>query len=85
MLRGDNWPALVLLSALLVRLPFVAIDTNTTTDLATFRGWARTIRADGLTTVYQAPGVDYPPLFLYAFGATAAVESRLPGANRTAP
>lgn len=72
----------VIVLGLLVRLPFLATDFHTSNDLDSLRRWARVIHERGLTEVYAASDANYPPLLLYAFGISAAFESRLPGAWR---
>ena len=43
--------ALILLSGLVVRLPFLTTDPQITTDIATFIRWARTASEGGVARV----------------------------------
>jgi Gpi18-like mannosyltransferase len=74
--------AALLLLGLLVRLPYLWVDTGTSNDVETFVRWARLTQAHGVTRIYHGTGVDYGPLAVYLLGAAARVEAHLPGALR---
>jgi len=76
---AESWIIVaILLLGLLLRLPFAAREFRTTSDVETYRRWARTIRQQGLETIYAGTDVDYPPLILYLLGGAAKVEAQLP-------
>lgn len=76
---AESWIIVaILLLGLLLRLPFAAREFRTTSDVETYRRWARTIRQQGLETIYAGTDVDYPPLILYLPGGAAKVEAQLP-------
>lgn len=70
----------VLALALLIRLPFAAIDFAPTNDLETYRRWAHATQTLGLVNIYTLGGseVDYPPLILYWLAGAAWLADHLP-------
>ncbi len=70
--------AALLLLGLLVRLPLLPYDYHNSRDLSNHRDWARALRDSGLTSIYDQPRVNYPPLSLYLFGSAIAVDDQLP-------
>jgi Gpi18-like mannosyltransferase len=70
--------ALILALALLIRLPFLFDNAHVSGDIKIYRTWGERIYRQGLTAIYDTPDVDYPPLLLYVFGATACLVAHLP-------
>jgi Gpi18-like mannosyltransferase len=69
--------AVVLMLGLLVRVPVIAIDFNTTADVRLYIGWTRTLQVRGLVGAYDGTGINYPPLLLYALGGAGWLEAQL--------
>jgi Gpi18-like mannosyltransferase len=77
--KGFNL-VLVLALALLIRLPFIPTNAHVSGDIKIYRNWSERIYRQGLTTIYDTPDVNYPPLLLYYFGGGAWLIAQLPPA-----
>jgi hypothetical protein len=69
---------LVLALALLIRLPFLPTNAHVSGDIKIYRNWSELIYRYGLTTIYDSPTVNYPPLLLYYLGGAAWLVAQLP-------
>ena len=75
--------ALVLGTALFMRLPFVHVDFGKTADMTLFRQWIRAVQAHGLAEAYHSdPTIGYPPGILYVFAVGGWIDVHLPHAWR---
>jgi dolichyl-phosphate-mannose-protein mannosyltransferase len=72
----------ILLLALLVRLPFFSLQVVRGTDFDIFARWIQQMQTSGLITIYSGVGIDYPPLSLYLFALAGWINSLLPDVLR---